>query len=191
MRQTRVAIGWKRLFAKSKWQTRVISKIARHCHNLKIAVEKPFAFPVKPTLPFLPYQAYLAFPTCARVKGNRAPLPVWATCASSPRSTYAYTPSEASPAHLASNRHRSARLRPFTRARLASLWEFVARREVSVSLPLPVSALPAPARRCAAQYFVGRIQPPRPAPCRDAQSPNRASPCRSARRAALFRASSS
>ena len=25
MRQTRVAIGWKRLFAKSKWQTRVVN----------------------------------------------------------------------------------------------------------------------------------------------------------------------
>ena len=60
----------------------------------------------------------------------------------------------------------------------------------SAAIPFPVLALPAPARRCAAQYFVGRIQPPRPAPCRAAQSPNRASSCLFARRADLFRASS-
>ena len=64
--------------------------------------------------------AYLAYLACcplpcqcaATSRGDRAPVPSWAICASCDLSAYAYTPSGRSPAQLAASWLRFARLTP-------------------------------------------------------------------------------
>ena len=89
-------------------------------------------------------------------------------------STYAYTSSERSPAQLASTCFGPLGCGPDSdRAWHLGYWEALLgpRR----SLREKPSPLPAPSRRYAAQFFVGRIQPPRLASCPAAHPPNRGS----------------
>ena len=196
----------------------------------------------------------------ATSRGNRAPVPAWAICASCDLSAYAYTPSGRSPAQLAASWLRFARLttpvvaalgnsggvvpgaRVHRSAPCAAVGRsrsvhrqsaavcFVAQfrglsplhcRFLHTTAPCRARSAPRPPSRTSpcfftrhsgfalgyplaalGPHFVRRLPCPSPRPrlgsltpnCRLplslAQTPNRASPCHSARRADLFRASS-
>ena len=105
-------------------------------------------------MPPLLSQPSLPFQRAATSRGNRAPVPSWAICASCDLSAYAYTPSGRSPAQLAASWLRFARL---------TLGPHCVRR-----LPLSWPRLATLAVSCRGRGFIARprAQPSgAPAPC--------------------------
>ena len=128
----------------------------------------------------------------ATSRGNRAPVPAWAICASCYRSAYAYTPSGRSPAQLAASWLRFARLTAPVVAALGNSGGVVPGARVHRSAPCAaVGRSRSVHRQSAAVCFVAQfrggcrsIAASRilPAPCRARSAPrppSRTSPCSS------------
>ena len=128
----------------------------------------------------------------ATSRGNRAPVPSWAICASCDRSAYAYTPSGRSPAQLAASWLRFARLTTPVEAALGNSGGVVPGARVHRSAPCAaVGRSRSVHRQSAAVCFVAQfrggcryIAASRilPAPCRARSAPrppSRTSPCSS------------
>ena len=128
----------------------------------------------------------------ATSRGNRAPVPSWAICASCDLSAYAYTPSGRSPAQLAASWLRFARLTPPVVAALGNSGGVVSGARVHRSAPCAAVGRSRPVhRQSAAVCFVAQfrggcryIAASRilPAPCRARSAPHppsRTSPCSS------------
>ena len=138
------------------------------------------------SLPSLPFQC------AATSRGNRAPVPSWAICASCDLSAYAYTPSGRSPAQLAASWLRFARLTTPVVAALGNSGGVVPGARVHRSAPCAAVGRSRPVhRQSAAVCFVAQfrggcryIAASRilPAPCRARSAPrppSRTPPCSS------------
>ena len=126
----------------------------------------------------------------ATSRGNRAPVPSWAICASCDRSAYAYTPSGRSPAQLAASWLRFARLTPPVVAALGNSGGVVPGARVHRLAPCAaVGRSRSVHRQSAAVCFVAQFRGLSPlhcrfshttAPCRARSAPHppsRTSPC--------------
>ena len=155
-----------------------------------LAANAPW-LPCCPCLPCLSPPS-LPFQRAATSRGNRAPVPSWAICASCDLSAYAYTPSGRSPAQLAASWLRFARLTTPVVAALGNSGGVVSGARVHRSAPCAaVGRSRSVHRQSAAVCFVAQfrggcrsIAASRilPAPCRARSAPHppsRTSPCSS------------
>ena len=114
----------------------------------------------RPGLASPAFSAFLAPLQCAATsRGNRAPVPSWAICASCDRSAYAYTPSGRSPAQLAASWLRFARLTTPVVAALGNSGGVVSGARVHRSAPCAaVGRSRSVHRQSAAVCFVAQLR---------------------------------